>query len=532
MIDNSAVISNDWLSDAWRRSVEYGINPEQLKQVRPIDVHELQERKKKKRLLLDVAGPFINHLYTMVDGEFIVVISDQDAVILKVRGEKLPEELLQIHTTEGMVWTEQEFGANALGTALVLDHPVHMVGAQHYCKAFHGMTCAGSPIHDETGTIIGGIAVAAYKKEHSPYLLGMVMSSAFSIEQAIRLQSENRLFHLIYERIMHTANHLYLLVNERGIIEQMNQAATQFFGLSSGTSLSDVMQENSAPMISFRTKQQLFDVKEEYACANGQLTVSWDAYWIDHPLLKRSFLLLIGRDMTKMVQMQRSVEQLERLSTMGKFSAQMAHEIRNPIATIQLAVQILKKQGVFQGNAEKKAELILAQLRRIGGLTDHFLNISKPAKPELRQYSIQTLLSDTCDLMQSQFIQAEIDLRQSYDARISLQWIDPDQMQQVFINLLNNAIDATPKGGTLSATMALRDNDSYEIIVTDTGHGIPEDKLQEIFEPFYTTKSKGIGLGLCNSKAIIEAHGGQMIVESQDDQGTSVHIMLPILQRP
>jgi two-component system, sporulation sensor kinase E len=526
------VSKQDWLSPAWQRSQQYGVARDKLKPLQTISSEDLNLRKRKRKLLLDVSKPFIDHLFKTVEGEFVVVIADEDAVLLMVRGDRLPLDLVDYHITEGVVWTEREFGANALGTALYLNRPIHMVGEDHYCQAFHGMTCAGIPIHDGTGVTIGALAIATYRKEHSPYLLGMVMSTAFAIEQAMRLQSENDFIHLLYERIVHTTNDLMLLVNEDGTLRLANQATNQLFGLSQDHDIRNLFADHSALSISLRTKQQLTDVLEEMVIHDQTYYISWDTYWIEYPMVRDSLLLLVGRDMTKVVQMQRSVKQLERLSTMGKFAAQMAHEIRNPIATIQLAVQLLQKQGVFQGGTEKKADLILSELRRIGSLTDHFLMISKPPKPQLRTYSVQNLLADTCELMNGRFIQSRIKLEQKYDQELPLQWIDPDQIQQVFINLLTNAIDATPEGGHIEVTLSYHDPDCYEIVVKDTGHGIPKENLQDIFEAFYTTKSKGIGLGLSNSKAIIEAHGGHMTVESVDGQGTAVQIQLPILTSP
>jgi two-component system, sporulation sensor kinase E len=525
-------LDDDWLQKAWQRSEQYGVDRDTLPPLHPISRDELIYRKVQRKLLLDAAEPFIDHLYQSVEGEFIVAIADQDGVLLQVRGDRLPKDIQLHHITEGVVWTEQEFGANALGTCLYLDRPIHIVGEEHYCKALHGMTCAGSPIHDEAGNQIGALAVAAYRKEHSVYLLGMVMSTAFAIEQAMRLHNENHFIHLIYERIIHTTNNLILIINPNGTIEHANQAAVQLLGPIRGRNVGELFARHSAIQISLRTRQQLTDVLEEMEIDQNPCYISWDTYWIEDPRLRDPLLLLIGRDMTKMEQMQRSMKQMERLSTMGKFAAQMAHEIRNPIATIQLAVQLMQKQGVFQNGTEKKAELILSELRRIGGLTNHFLMISKPPKPQLRIYSVQTLLADTCELMQSRFLQAQIQLEQYYDQDLPLQWIDPDQIQQVFLNLLTNAIEATPPGGRVEVKMIRKDLDSYEITVKDTGQGIPKENLQDVFEPFYTTKSKGTGLGLSNSKSIIEAHGGQMFIESIDGQGTSVYIQLPILTNP
>lgn len=492
---------------------------------------ELQARIKNSRALLEAALPFVDHLYSTVESECIVAICDQDGVLLSTRGERLPDELLHQHTTPGIVWTEEVFGANAMGTALAEDRPIQMVGEEHYLHGLHGMSCAATPLHDEKGQIVGGLAIAAYKTEHSPYMLGTVLSIGHAIEKAMILRSEHYQSLLLQEKVIESSNNLMLVADTSGRIIQINKAARQVLAAGKQGHLQDLFPANSAALIALTEHRNLTDFHEKRICKNRgskETHINWDAHWIVDSLHEQSTLLLVGRDVTKHVRMERTMQQSERLSTMGKFSAQIAHEIRNPVAVIKLAMQLMLKQEEFTEKSQKKGEMILSELRRIEDLVNHFLQISKPQMPNFSVCRITELVLDTCQLMQGSFVDANLRLIERCE-EVGTIIADCDQLQQVFLNLMRNAIDATPAGGTVDVQVRRdpEEPDHVVIRISDTGQGIPEDRLQDVFEAFYTTKSKGTGLGLSNAKAIIEAHGGDMEVESAVDHGTVITIWLP-----
>ena len=516
---------------AYERSAAYGIDPSRLPERTPIHADQLKERIFASRLLLESALPFVDHLYRTVQSECIVAICDADGILLATRGERLPDRLLLQHTTPGICWAENVFGANALGTALAEDRPVQMVGDEHYIADLQGMTCAAAPLHNEEGEVVGALAIAAYKEEHSPYMLGTVLSIGHAIDKAMVLKSEHYRTLLLQEKIIETSNNLILVTDEDGLIVHINAAAKELFGLGANMShLHDVFPEKSVGLLALHERRDITDFHEKMTSHDGEeRDIFWDAHWIADPLLDSATMLLVGRDMTKHVRLERTIQQAERLSTMGKFSAQIAHEIRNPVAVIKLAMQLMLAQEDFSEKSEKKGQMILNELRRIEDLVNHFLNISKPQTPKMCDCNVVGLLQDTCHLMQSAFLQANLRLIEHYEPIGSLV-ADCDQLHQVFLNLLRNAIDATPPGGEVEVTIT-RDEEEPDFAIVrfrDNGQGIPEDRLADIFEPFYTTKSRGTGLGLSNAKAIIEAHGGDMEVESSVGHGTLVSIWLPL----
>ncbi|KEO82122.1 ATP-binding protein [Tumebacillus flagellatus] len=516
-------------AEAWARSRAYGIDPNTLPSVAPVPAADLQSRIFANRLLLESALPYIDHLYRTVESECIVAVCDADGVLLATRGERLPDALLRQHTTPGMIWSEQVFGANALGTALTEDRPVHIVGRDHFLTDLQGMSCAAAPFHDDNGRVIGALAIAAYKTEHSPYMLGTVLSATHAIEHAMKLKSEHYRTLLLQEKISETSNHLILITDAAGNILHRNQAAHLLMPINGPLRLQDVFSEKSAAWIALQEQRDLTDFHEKWLhpATGAEHHLFWDARWVIDPLVKQSALLLVGRDMTSYVRLEHNLRQSERLSTMGMFAAQIAHEIRNPVAVIKLAMQLMLGQEDFSEKSEKKGRMILGEISRIEGLVNHFLDISRPQNPNFAECNLLELLQGICNLMQGVFREANLRLVEHYEDVGAIQ-ADADQLHQVILNLFRNAIDATPAGGMVKLTVRRAEEpDGVIIEVRDTGQGIPEDRLQDIFEPFYTTKSKGTGLGLHNSKSIIEAHGGDMEIQSEIGQGTLVSIWLP-----
>lgn len=518
---------------AFARSKEYGIDPVSLPVMRTVSADELKARIFKSRALLESALPFVDHLYRTVESDCIVTISDADGILLATRGERLPDKLLHHHTTPGVCWTERVFGANALGTALEEDRAVHMVGAEHYIADLHGMSCAATPLHDESGKIVGALAIAGYIQVHSPYMLGTVLSIGHAIEKAMMLRSEHYRTLLLQEKIVETSKNPILIADVAGKILHINDAACSLYGCAGIGTLEDIFDDKSVAMVALRERRDIIDffAKMEHPHSGEEHHVFWDAHWVEDPMNKQNTLLLVGRDMTRYVRLEKTIQQSERLSTMGKFSAQIAHEIRNPVAVIKLAMQLMLGKEEFSPQSKKKGEMILTELRRIEDLVNHFLDISKPQTPQFQNCNIVELLSGTTNLMHSVLLGANLRLIEEFED-VGIVEADCDQLHQVFLNLLRNSIDATPEGGQIKV-MVKRDEEDPDFVViqvSDTGQGIPEDRLADIFEPFYTTKSKGTGLGLSNSKAIITAHGGEMMVESSVDRGTTISIWLPMRQ--
>ena len=239
-----------------------------------------------------------------------------------------------------------------------------------------------------------------------------------------------------------------------------------------------------------------------------------------------------NRHLRRMKEMEDRIQFAERLSSLGHLAAGVAHEIRNPLNAIGMGLQRLKREFLPEDESKKKeytsfTELILKEIRRMNEIIEQFLTLSRPFQVDLRMASLRELLENLIVLFREEAFSKGITLRQEINAELPLIKMDPERLTQAFINIMKNGMEATAPGGILSLeTRSLKD----QVIVTisDSGSGIPPDQMEKIFNYYFTTKEKGVGLGLPIAHRIIEAHGGQLRVESQVGIGTKVTITLPI----
>ena len=232
------------------------------------------------------------------------------------------------------------------------------------------------------------------------------------------------------------------------------------------------------------------------------------------------------------------VVHVEKMASIGKMAAVVAHEINNPLSGILTYSKLLKKwvQKVH-GDDEKRKEigecltLIESESKRCGDLVKNLLTFSRSAPMNLAWTSVNQVVDRCMRLVQHQLEIGSVQLQCDLADEVPMMHCDPAQIEQVLLALVMNALDAMPRGGNLLLrTRYLPQSRQVELQVRDDGMGIPPDLLPRLFEPFLTTKEtgKGVGLGLAISKTIIERHGGQVEVESQPGRGTTFYVFLPV----
>jgi signal transduction histidine kinase len=239
-----------------------------------------------------------------------------------------------------------------------------------------------------------------------------------------------------------------------------------------------------------------------------------------------------NRHLRKMEEMEDRVQLAERLSSLGHLAAGVAHEIRNPLNAIGMGLQRLKREFLPQDESKKEeylsfTELILKEIRRVNEIVEQFLTLSRPFQLNLRVSSLQELLKNLIALFQEEAFSQGMNLQTEMDPDLPLIKMDNERLTQAFINIMKNGMQAMGQGGILRVeTHSL--NDHVEVVISDSGSGIPPEQMEKIFNYYYTTKDKGVGLGLPIAHRIIEAHGGQLKVESRVGFGTKVTVVLPI----
>ena len=232
--------------------------------------------------------------------------------------------------------------------------------------------------------------------------------------------------------------------------------------------------------------------------------------------------------MTRELQQSRDkLIQAERLATAGKMSASFAHEIRNPLSSMRMLAQMLmRKTDISTERHQQSLCYILEEIERIDGIVKGLMDFARPTKLNLERQPLAPALQAVLSLMAANLAHHQIELRQQVAPALPEIPFDSDKLKQAFMNVVLNAIEAMPQGGTLTVS-AIQTADKLCIEVADTGVGIAAEDLPQLFEPFFTRKTKGTGLGLANFKRVLEEHGGSVSVESTLGEGTTVSMWLP-----
>ncbi|WP_261302379.1 PAS domain-containing sensor histidine kinase [Paenibacillus andongensis] len=232
----------------------------------------------------------------------------------------------------------------------------------------------------------------------------------------------------------------------------------------------------------------------------------------------------IAKDITERKRTDELLIKSEKLSVVGQLAAGVAHEIRNPLTSLRGFVQLLQTR---MDNYNEYFQIMLTELDRINYIVSEFLVIAKPQVVCFEMKDLRKILHDVISLLDTQAILSDVQIHTTFDPDIPLINCEENQLKQVFINILKNAIEAMTEGGIIEIMMRLDDN-KIVIRFIDQGCGIPEERIGMLGEPFYTTKEKGTGLGLMVSQKIIEAHHGSLQIMSQIGIGTTVELILPL----
>ncbi len=242
----------------------------------------------------------------------------------------------------------------------------------------------------------------------------------------------------------------------------------------------------------------------------------------------------------RIIAIEEQLRRAERLSTLGEMAAVLAHEVRNPLASLRGSAEILR-DDYRPGDAKYEfLEMQIRETERLNRVVEEFLRMARSRPTELKPCSLREELETIITLTAGEARKHQITLTLIPDAADSTVMADSDKLRQAFLNIVINALQATPAGGSVTITISSPNSslppggggsgwggDCYEVRFSDTGPGIAADALERIFEPFFTTKPDGTGLGLAVTRKIVEAHGGMLTVESELGNGTTVVVKLP-----
>jgi len=239
-----------------------------------------------------------------------------------------------------------------------------------------------------------------------------------------------------------------------------------------------------------------------------------------------------NRHLAGIVEMERQLDKAERLSVLGQLAAGVAHEIRNPLNAVSMASQRLKRE--FQPADESKAKefqslagVIRDEIRRLNGIIEEFLTFSKSRRLEFHDYPVTEVLQKIVNLVREEAAAKGIQIRTHWENDGTIVPMDMDKLQQALLNIIKNAMESIDGGGAIDIAVERKSREKISVRIADTGCGMTAEEVERIFSPEYTTKEKGLGLGLSLAHEIIRGHSGEILVFSDRGSGTTFEIVLP-----
>jgi nitrogen-specific signal transduction histidine kinase len=237
----------------------------------------------------------------------------------------------------------------------------------------------------------------------------------------------------------------------------------------------------------------------------------------------------ILRDITPEIRVQKAQMQQEKLMSIGRLSAGVAHEINNPLTTIMTSSMMLQEELDADNEMYEELQIIANEAQRCRKIVQSLLDFARQTKPMQKLQDINSIITESIYLTKKQAEFSEVVIRSDLADQLPKIYVDKEQIQQLLINLILNAVESTGPGGSITiSTFNFQESGEIGINVADTGKGIAKENLEKIFDPFFTTREYGTGLGLSIVHSIVERHSGTIEVDSQPEQGTCFKVRLPV----
>ena len=339
----------------------------------------------------------------------------------------------------------------------------------------------------------------------------------------------------LYSSIVSNLSSGLLTVNREGKIRVFNHYAERMTGMTQEEAYDRPLHEVIPDFVAFsRSDEPVSRGEIKYRTYSAETRILG---FNSRPLIdkdgEKAGHIINFQDLTRIKKMEEELNRADRLAAIGALSASIAHEIRNPLASISGSVQLIANGGAVAENDRKLLEIVLRETDRLNDLIEDFLAYARPVKPVKTLVRVKSFFADikTQLATDSRFNGITFDYGAPDDLHMS---VDMDKLKQVFLNLLLNSADAMRGEGCIVIDASqqpdeldLGCDDSVKIILADTGCGMDDEQVKRLFEPFFTTKTGGTGLGLATVYRIIEAHGGKIEVTSIKGTGTVFTIVLP-----
>lgn len=399
---------------------------------------------------------------------------------------------------------------------------------------------SGEAVEETVNAVSGTGEHLVFDLTHFPmYANGEIVGvygMARNITEKVRAEEELRRAKQQLESFIQNSADGIAMVDVDGYVRMVNQAFEEMFGWKEpeliGTRLPNIPPDRLE-----RVLELLRSVKDGTAITGyeaqrlrkdgSMIEVSVTVSPIRDAAGNVVALSAVYRDMTEKRRTEELLRKSEKLSIAGQLAAGVAHEIRNPLTAIKGLAELMHKSGEYRRDY---FEILLSELERIDMITGEFLLLAKPQAARYEKRDVRLLLQSVIALLEMQANMLKVRIHKKFDERLPVTCCEENQLKQVFLNVIKNAIESMPDGGEVTIEALLRDEDHICVRIKDQGCGIPPERLQQLGEPFYTTKEKGTGLGLMISYKIVKEHRGWMQYHSEPGQGTTAEIFLPVCE--
>jgi two-component system nitrogen regulation sensor histidine kinase GlnL len=335
-----------------------------------------------------------------------------------------------------------------------------------------------------------------------------------------------------------------IILDPDGRIVSLNQAAEELTGFSrsqvAGRHLNEVFPPPS-PLAALAVKTVAMnrshaDFDAHVVRSDGtRLTVSTVVSLVSDPTGENRGIVLVLRDLSRVRDMEEQLRRSDRLAALGVLAAGVAHEVRNPLVGIRAAAQLMEGEPAFPPTMREFTGIIIRQVDRLNRIVNELLTFAGQQPLQRRPCNINQILEEALRLLEPTLEGARIVVVRRYDPEIPAVAGDPDRLLQVFLNLARNGVEAMANGGELTVRTRFErvapqcgGGAAAVTEVSDRGSGIPPEVQRHLFNPFFTTKDSGTGLGLPISVRIVEEHGGTIEVQSRVGEGTTFRVLLPL----
>lgn len=382
-------------------------------------------------------------------------------------------------------------------------------------------------------SVLGMIAVALF----SSSLVDRLLKTDLELAQAARRLADLRAFN---ERIIESMRTGLISADLDGRIVTYNRAAEEIMGNPAadvvGRSISDFFGDIASIGLNFQDEERPVRIMRSdsvYLRPDGaEVHLGFNVAPLKAESGETKGVVLIFQDLTEVFKLEQEVRRQEKLAAIGAMAAGLAHEIRNPLASIRGSIQVLVGELDLDEDQHRLMQIMLRESERLNRIVADFLSFARPSPLNAHEFDLRRMLSDAVLLLRnSPEVKPTQEIVEAYADEPAMFVSDANRIRQVFWNLARNALKAMPDGGKLTVRLESGQKGSFYLSIEDDGVGIDADQMNKLFVPFSSSSPSGTGLGMAIVYQIVTEHGGQIEVNSAPGKGTIVRIWLPPLSR-